>query len=400
MFRSRILTTYGSRKLIALAIGVLVAFQASSGFSEPAREQTDFFEKKIRPILVEHCYECHATDSKEVGGRFLLDTQAGMAAGGESGAVIVSGKPGESLLMQSMRYDGMEMPPTGKLPEAVLNDFEKWITQGAFDPRTKASSRSVQPAEDLDALWSFQTRVVSPTPRVIDETWSRGPLDQFVLARMEAVGLKPTHDADAITLVRRLYFDLTGLPPTAEQVSNFAQDHQQHGDGAVKQVVDRLLAGPQFGVRWGRHWLDVARYGESNGDDGLGRNATFPHAWRYRDYVIDAMNRDPGYDRFLREQIIGDTLKATDAAEKNRYLVATGFLALGSKPASAMNSNFAMDVVDDQINVVSTGVLGLSVACARCHDHKHDPIPTATTLRYKTSIAHNPNSNPDTRKHS
>ena len=374
--RSRILTTYGSRKPIALAIGVLVAFQASSGFSEPAREQTDFFEKKIRPILVEHCYECHATDSKEVGGKFLLDTQAGMATGGESGAVIVSGKPDESLLMQSMRYDGMEMPPTGKLPESVLNDFEKWITQGAFDPRTKALSRSVQPAEDLDALWSFQTRVVSPTPKVLDETWSRGPLDQFVLARMEAVGLKPTHDADATTLVRRLYFDLTGLPPTAEQVSNFVQDHQQHGDGAVKQVVDRLLAGPQFGVRWGRHWLDVARYGESNGDDGLGRNATFPHAWRYRDYVIDAMNRDPGYDHFLREQIIGDTLKATDAAEKNRYLVATGFLALGSKPASAMNSNFAMDVVDDQINVVSTGVLGLSVACARCHDHKHDPIPT------------------------
>ena len=176
-------------------------------------------------------------------------------------------------------------------------------------------------------------------------------------------------------LVRRLYFDLTLTSHNRTGRGLCAASERDPG-GAVENLVDRLLADPQFGIRWGRHWLDVARYGESNGDDGLGRNATFPHAWRYRDYVIDAMNRDSGYDGFLREQLAGDLLKANTAEERNRHLVATGFLALGSKPASAMNSNFAMDVVDDQINVVSTGVLGLSVACARCHDHKHDPIPT------------------------
>ncbi|MDA9934698.1 DUF1553 domain-containing protein [Rubripirellula sp.] len=376
VFRSRILITLSSRNLIVLAIWISVAFQTSTGFSQSAREQTDFFEKKIRPILVEHCYECHAADSKDVGGKFLIDTRAGMISGGESGAVIVSGKPDESLLMQAMRYDGMEMPPAEKLPASVLKDFEKWIAQGAFDPRTEVPVKPIQGGEDLDALWSFQPRVVSPVPKVVDRSWPRSPLDQFVLARMEAVGLKPTHDAEDRVLVRRIYFDLIGLPPSDDQVEKFVQEHQQHGKQAVENLVDRLIAEPEFGVRWGRHWLDVARYGESNGDDGLGRNATFPHAWRYRDYVIDAINRDPGYDHFLREQIIGDTLKANNAVERNRHLVATGFLALGSKPASAMNSNFAMDVVDDQINVVSTGVLGLSVACARCHDHKHDPIPT------------------------
>ena len=376
VFRSQTLTTTGLRKLSTQALWCMVAFHASMGFSESVNEQLNFFEKKIRPVLVEHCYECHASESKEVGGKFLLDSRAGVRAGGESGAVIVSGKPDDSLLMQALRYDGMEMPPKGKLPETVLNDFAKWIAQGAFDPRTESSSNSVQGTQDLDSLWSFQPRTVSPVPLVVDQVWPRGPLDQFVLARMEAAGLKPAKDASPRVLVRRLYLDLTGLPPTMEQVASFVQDHQREGTRAVEKLVDRLLAEPQFGIRWGRHWLDVARYGESNGDDGLGRNATFPHAWRYRDYVINAMNRDPGYDQFLREQLVGDLLKAKDAEERNRYLVATGFLALGSKPASAMNANFAMDVVDDQINVVSTGILGLSVACARCHDHKHDPIPT------------------------
>jgi hypothetical protein len=357
-------------------MGFLLAFQTSHTFSQSDREQTEFFEKKIRPVLVEHCYECHAADSKEVGGKFLIDTRAGLISGGESGAVIVSGKPDESLLMQAMRYDGMEMPPTEKLPESVLKNFEKWIAQGAFDPRTEAAVRPIKGSNDLDALWSFQPRVVSPVPPVVDRTWPRGPLDQFVLARIEAAGLKPTFDADHRVLVRRLYFDLTGLPPTSDQVEKFVDEYQEYGQQAVRRLVDRLLGEPAFGVRWGRHWLDVARYAESNGDDGLGRNATFPHAWRYRDYVVDAMNRDPGYDHFLREQIMGDKLKADGADERNRNLVATGFLALGSKPASAMNSNFAMDVVDDQINVVGTGVLGLSISCARCHDHKHDPIPT------------------------
>jgi len=249
VFRSRILTTTGLRKLSTQALWCMVAFHASMGFSESVNEQLNFFEKKIRPVLVEHCYECHASESKEVGGKFLLDSRAGVRAGGESGAVIVSGKPDDSLLMQALRYDGMEMPPKGKLPETVLNDFAKWIAQGAFDPRTESSSNSVQGTQDLDSLWSFQPRTVSPVPLVVDQAWPRGPLDQFVLARMEAAGLKPARDASPRVLVRRLYLDLTGLPPTIEQVASFVQDHRREGTRAVEKLVDRLFAEPQFGIR-------------------------------------------------------------------------------------------------------------------------------------------------------
>ena len=211
---------------------------------------------------------------------------------------------------------------------------------------------------------------------VRDTQWPRDPIDQFILARLEKEGHQPVGDAPPEVLIRRLYFDLTGLAPTIGDVRQFVNAYQSDGQKAVEQLVDRLLASPQFGERWGRHWLDVARYGESNGNDGLGRNPTFPHAWRYRDYVIRAFNHDTPYNRFLKEQIAGDLLPVTTAADRNRNLVATGFLAIGFKPAAAMNNNFSMDVVDDQIDVVSTAVMGLSVSCARCHDHKHDPIPT------------------------
>ncbi|HAW26745.1 MAG TPA: hypothetical protein DCY03_01300, partial [Planctomycetaceae bacterium] len=227
------------------------------------------------------------------------------------------------------------------------------------------------------ALWSFQPITNPELPAVQNQHWGVDPLDQFVLARIEAAGLKPTYDAAPRQLVRRLYYDLIGLPPTLEQVEIFLDDYQRRQQAAVKTLVDELLASPHFGERWGRHWLDVARYGESNGNDGLSRNPTFPHAWRYRDYVIQAFNNDLPYDRFLTEQISGDLLPAETPAERDRLLIATGFLALGSKPAKAMNVNFDMDVVNDQIDVVSTGVMALSVACARCHDHKHDPIPTS-----------------------
>ena len=222
--------------------------------------------------------------------------------------------------------------------------------------------------------WSFQPRAAAPPPVVRQADWPRDPLDAFVLARIEAAGLGPTTDAPPRTLARRLHIDLVGLPPTVDELEAFEAAAAKDRDQAVADLVDRLLASPHFGERWGRHWLDVARYAESNGDDGLGRNATFPQAWRYRDYVIDALNRDTPFDRFLTEQIAGDLLPAKTAAARNRNLVATGFLAVGAKPAAAMNKNFAMDVADDQIDVVCTAVMGLSVACARCHDHKHDPI--------------------------
>jgi len=197
-----------------------------------------------------------------------------------------------------------------------------------------------------------------------------------VLARIESAGLSPAVDASSTTLVRRLYYDLIGLPPSMDQVERFAAARETHGQAAVEQLVDELLQSHHFGERWGRHWLDVARYAESNGNDGLGRNPTFPHAWRYRDYVIAAFNRDVPYNRFLTEQIAGDLLPSDSPESRDQHLIATGFLALTAKPAKAMNTNFAMDVVADQIDVIGSGIMGISVACARCHDHKFDPIPT------------------------
>ena len=210
-----------------MATWCALAFNTINACADQAREQTDFFEKKIRPVLVKHCYECHASDSEEIGGKLLLDSRAGMITGGESGSVITSGKPEESLLMQALRYDGIEMPPSGRLPESVLGDFAKWIEQGAIDPRTGASVRRASDSEDLDALWSFQPRSTPAVPAVLDQSWSRGPLDQFVLARIEAADLKPAADAAPHVLVRRLYFDLTGLRPTTEQVADFVQHHER-----------------------------------------------------------------------------------------------------------------------------------------------------------------------------
>jgi len=363
--------------ILAVAVALTIAFSSGRATADEKRE---FFEKKIRPVLVKHCYQCHSADAKELGGKLRVDSRDGMLTGGESGPVLLAGQPEESLIIQALRFDGLEMPPEAPLPPAVINDFVRWVEMGAADPREppKNQDHAEQPTEawDTDALWSFLPRRRPAVPQVNDSQWPRNTIDHFVLARIEQSGLELTRDADARTLVRRLYYDLIGLAPSQVQIETFAEAFDRDRDDATRRLVDELLESPQFGVRWGRHWLDVARYGESNGDDGLGRNATFPNAWRYRDYVIDSLNRDVPYDRFLAEQITGDLLPAETADQRNRQLIATGFLAIGSKPAAAMNSNFAMDVVDDQINAVCTTVLGLSVACARCHDHKHDPIPT------------------------
>ena len=230
------------------------------------------------------------------------------------------------------------------------------------------------PVDTNTSHWSFQPRQTISVPEVKSRDWVRDPIDAFILARLEKASLAPTELASARVLGRRLYMDLIGLFPSVAELDAFEVDVAERGQSAVESLVDTLLASPHYGERWGRHWLDVARYAESNGDDGLGRNATFPHAWRYRDYVIQAFNRDVPYNRFLTEQIAGDLLPADTVEEQNRLKVATGFLAIGHKPAAAMNSNFAMDVVDDQIDVIGTAVMGMSLACARCHDHKHDPI--------------------------
>ena len=372
-----------TRILLALASVFLMPFALSSVIGDDKISETDrvFFENKIRPVLAKHCFACHSEASKKLGGNLFLDSRSALRKGGESGPVIVANQPNESLLIQALKHTDLEMPPDKQLPENVVNDFVNWIKRGAPDPRIPNAETSDAPKMAFEPLsadqhWSFFPRRDPVLPAVSKPNWPRDPLDQFVLRQLDLAGTRPTADAPPRVLIRRLYYDLIGLPPTFEQVESFVSDCIDNRNEAIEQVVDSLLAKPQFGERWARHWLDVARYGESNGDDGLGRNASFPNAWRYRDYVIEAFNNDTPYDRFITEQIAGDLLPSETVQQRNRQLMATGFLAIGSKPAAAMNNNFAMDVVDDQINVVSTAVMGLSVACARCHDHKHDPIST------------------------
>jgi hypothetical protein len=277
----------------------------------------------------------------------------------------------DSLLMEALRYEGLEMPPTGKLPDETIADFAAWIRMGAPDPRTGPVRQGPINYAESRKYWAFQPPKKHAPPAVKATAWPRTDIDQFVLAEMEKNGVYPVADADRQTLIRRVSFALTGLPPTPEQVAAFVNDSSAD---ALPKLIDKLLESPQFGERWGRHWLDVARYGESTGQE---RNRAFPHAWRYRDYVIDSFNEGKPYDQFIREQIAGDLLPAKDAAQRNEQMTATGFLAIGVKGLNERNREvYLMDVVDDQIDTATRAVIGLTVACARCHDHKFDPIPT------------------------
>lgn len=366
---------------LSSAATVIIAFATilAAEVGESSPEDIRFFEKHIRPVLVESCHRCHATGAEKIGGKLLLDTVSGLMRGGESGSPVVPGRPGESLLIDALEWkDDLGMPPKHPLPDDVIDHFRQWIARGAVFPGNANDADPIIVERDYrpEDLWSFQPLELPDVPPS-DSGWPRQPIDYFVAAEWAKHGLAPTEDADPRTLIRRLYFDLTGLPPTQDEIEEFAT-HYRSGEKeiVVGSWVDRLLASPHFGERWGRHWLDVARYGESNGNDGLSRNASFPHAWRYRDYVIDSFNRDMPYDRFITEQIAGDLLETVSDRDRDRTLIATGFLAIGAKPAKAMNKDFAMDVVADQIETVTSGVIGLSVACARCHDHKTDPIPT------------------------
>ncbi|QDU97399.1 PSD1 and planctomycete cytochrome C domain-containing protein [Lignipirellula cremea] len=361
-----------------LAAAAWVSLQGAPATCADDAAGLELFEKQIRPVLVAQCYQCHSAEAEQAGklkAGLRLDTREGLLQGGESGAAIVPGNTRKGLLLSALRYEDLEMPPKQKLPDDVIGAFEKWIELGAPDPREETQVAGAQRVIDLDEgrqFWCFQP-VQQPTPPQVASDWPRSDIDQFILARLNAEKLQPVADASPGVLVRRLYLDLIGLPPSPAQQASFEQAHAKDAQKAVAVLVDELLDSPQFGERWGRHWLDVARYAESNGNS---RNATFPHAWRYRDYVIDAFNADTPYDRFLLEQIAGDLLPATSPVERNRNLVATGFLALGSKPVIGKGSGFSPDIVADQIEVVTRGVLGLTVSCARCHDHKFDPIPT------------------------
>jgi hypothetical protein len=340
----------------------------------PSKEGLEFFEKKIRPILVHNCYECHSGDPAKAKAHLVLDNHDGLRKGGDSGAAVVPGHADTSLLIEAIRYEGLEMPPKGQLPDEVIEDFVQWIAMGAPDPRLGKAAKPANKVELAEArkFWAFRRPKTSPAPPVVNTSWPKTDIDRFILARQEKEHLRTSADADAVTLIRRVTFDLIGLPPTPEQIDAFVRDTS---GTALPKVVDQLLASTQFGERWGRHWLDVVRYAESN---GKGRNIPFRYAWRYRDYVIDSFNADKPFDRFIIEQLAGDLLHPKNAADRDTCIIATGFLALGPKPVNTRNpEQFKMDLIDDQIDVTSRAMLGMTVACARCHDHKFDPIPQA-----------------------
>lgn len=342
----------------------------------------EFFEKRIRPVLVQRCFECHSVEAQKRKGGLLLDSREGLRTGGDHGPAIVPGKPDKSLLLTAIAHTDpdLKMPPKEKLPASVVADFKAWIEMGAPDPREGAApvQSTALSLEEGRRWWAFQPVKPPPIPAVRDGTWPRTDIDRFVLAALEARGLRPVGDADRRTLIRRATFDLTGLPPTPEEVEAFVtasdQNDLSNPSDPYSALVDRLLDSPRFGERWGRHWLDIARYAEST---GRYRNVPYIHAWRYRDYVIDSFNRDKPYDRFIREQIAGDLMPAASDEQRNELNIATGFLALGPKELhEAKLHRLRMDIADEQIDVIGRAILGLTVACARCHDHKTDPIPT------------------------
>ena len=338
-------------------------------------EQVKFFESKIRPVLVEHCYSCHSAETpKGPKAGLRLDTPDGVAKGGASGALATGKSQKKSLLIEALRgTDGVElMPPKGKLKDDAIADFEKWVSMGLPDPREAKGSVAAPKVIDIaegKKHWAFQPVKRPGIPEAT--SWATTDVDRFVEAERSKHGLTAAADADARTLVRRVYFDLIGLPPTPEQLDEFLKDKSPK---AFEKLVDKLLASPQFGEKWGRHWLDVARYAESSGKD---QNMIYPFAWRYRDYVIDSFNRDKPIDQFFREQLAGDLLPHKNDAEKAEHTIATGYLALGTKSHNERNrKQFELDLADEQIDAFSQGMLGITAACARCHDHKFDPIPT------------------------
>jgi hypothetical protein len=378
-----------SRRWLALgAIAVLNTFAAPAQ-TAPAKvrsitpEQLEFFEKKIRPVLVDKCYDCHSESSGKNKGELSLDTRDGIRAGGDRGPAVIPKNVEDSVLIHAIRQDAqLRMPPEkkgGKLPDEIVADFEQWVKMGAPDPRDAAKVATEEPAKpekpvDWDKerqYWAFQKPVKSRPPAVANKKWAKTEVDQFILAKLEAKGLKPVPDADRRVLVRRVYYDLTGLPPSPAEVEAFVKDRSPD---AYAKLVDKLLASSHYGEQWGRHWLDVARYGEST---GLDRNLNFPYAWKYRDYVIRAFNEDKPYNQFVKEQLAGDLLPAKDQAERDKLVVATGFLAIGPKGLNETRPKYSKwQVVDDQVDATSRGFLGLTLGCARCHNHKFDPLPT------------------------
>jgi hypothetical protein len=352
---------------VGLLLGLTVCFASSAQQLTPA--QSDFFESKIRPILVKDCYNCHSQQAPKIKGGLTLDTRNGWLKGGASGPAIVPGDPEKSLLIKAVRYtdEDLQMPPNNKkLSDTEIASLVAWVKMGAPDPRvvniTGTNLYATQLAKDH---WAFKPIQNPAVPDVADTNWIKTPIDAFVLAKLEENGLKPNPIADKRTLLRRATFDLIGLPPTQEEIKDFLNDDSPD---AFAKVVDRLLSSPHYGERWGRFWLDTARYADTKGQVNKNKeDSQYPYAWAYRDYVIRAFNDDMPFTKFIVEQIAADKISLNDRGD----LAAMGFLTLGERFGG--NNN---DIINDRIDVVTKGFLGLTVTCARCHDHKFDPIPT------------------------
>ena len=361
-----------------LTITGLVLFFAPPTSIEADDDSRDLFESRIRPLLIKHCLACHGPKKQESGLR--LDSRSGWVKGGDRGTSILPGKARDSLLIKAVSHvdPSLKMPPAGKLSTTEIADLSKWVRLGAFDPRTPtagASSPKGMSLEQAKRFWSLQPIVLPTAPKVSDPAWSSVPIDSFVRSRLKEHDLEPVAVADKRTLIRRATFDLTGLPPTPAEIDAFLDDDSP---GAFKTVVERLLDSPAYGERWGRHWLDVARYADTAGD---GADYPVREAYKYRDWVIAAFNRDMPFDQFVREQIAGDILARRNAMDDpDRYadqVSATGFLAIGKRYGYKASPDYQYLDFADVIDSVGRSLMGLSLGCARCHDHKYDPVSAA-----------------------
>ena len=380
--------TCHQNRCIALAVCVAaLASPRSSSAEPPGRHDSAavrFFELRIRPVLQKHCFKCHSATSKPAKGNLRLDFRDGLRTGGDSGPTVIPGRPDKSLLIRALEHRGPKMPPPGKLPRNVVADFRAWVLDGAVDPRTgPAASDSLMPirlrAEEARKFWSWRP-LERPVVPISGGSWAKNPIDAFVASRHRRAGLTPAPSASLGNLLRRASFDLLGLPPSSNLLSAF---EQSVGPSRWESTIERLLASPAVGERWGRHWLDVARFAES---DGFEMDYDRGEAWRYRDFVVRAMNHDMPFDQFVRWQLAGDQLMPEDAWAT----VATGFLVAGVENRIQSRKDFVQqryDKLDDFSATTATAMLGLTIGCARCHDHKYDPIEQRDYYRFTAAFA-------------
>ena len=332
------------------------------------QQKLEFFKTKIEPVLVKHCFECHSHEADEIGGSLRMDSREEMRIGGDTGPAIVPGDTKASLLIKAIRHDDLEMPPTGRLPDSVVADFETWVASGAIDPREKRISDSEPDYEEAREYWAFQpVDSFPPLPTIDNDAAVLSPVDFFIEEKLELLKLRSAPLASRRELIRRLYFDLLGLPPTIDDIDSFLNDP---APDAYERLVDRLLASPRYGEKWAQHWLDVVRFAET---EGFEYDRLLRGAWRFRDYVISSFNNDKPYDQFLTEQIAGDELDS----DNEIYRVAAGFHRLGSVRRNAGNQKVASsrnEVLTERTDIIGSAILGITIGCARCHDHKFDPI--------------------------